>query len=181
MTRTEYFSQTRVTFLDDAKKVARYVSEHEKVETEKILRIADDVVKQSFLFNLRWDMERTFEPVVFENQIDWMHQPGDDSEWVFAFNRMRFWICLGQAYALTGDEKYAKTFASQLCDWVKRVKRDDVRCQKAWRSIEAGLRMEYWTKAMQYFKESPSLTDEVIDTFLSSVEEHAAFLYSVWD
>ena len=181
MTRTAYFSQTRISFLDDAKRVAAYVSEHEKAETKKILKIADDVVNQSFLFNLRWDMERTFEPVVFENQIDWMHQPGDDSEWVFAFNRMRFWICLGQAYAITGDEKYAKTFASQLCDWVKRVKRTDTRCQKAWRSIEAGLRMEYWTKAMQYFKESPSLTEEVIDTFLSSVEEHAAFLYSVWD
>ncbi|MFA6906851.1 MAG: alginate lyase family protein, partial [Sphaerochaeta sp.] len=57
----------------------------------------------------------------------------------------------------------------------------DPGCAKAWRSIEAGLRMEYWTKAMQYFLDSPSITEEVIDVFLCSVAEHAQFLYSVWD
>ena len=181
MTRDEYAKQTRICFLDDRDAVASYVKTYEASELEKILAIADDVVDQSFLFNLRWDMERTFEPVVFPDVIDWLHQPGDDSEWVFAFNRMRFWICLGQAYACTKNEKYAKAFASQLCDWVARVKRTDPGCAKAWRSIEAGLRMEYWTKAMQYFLDSPSITEEVIDVFLCSVAEHAQFLYSVWD
>ncbi|WP_332447156.1 alginate lyase family protein [Sphaerochaeta sp.] len=181
MTREEYFSQTRICFLDDVASVASYVRTYEQAEVRKVLEIADAVVKQSFLFNLRWDMERTSEPVVFPSVIHWLYQPGDDSEWVFAFNRMRFWICLGQAYALTHDETYAQTFAHQLCDWVKRVKRTDPACQKAWRSIEAGLRMEYWTKAMQYFRDSPSITGEVIDTFLASVAEHARFLMSVWD
>jgi hypothetical protein len=181
MTRNEYAKQTRICFLDDRDAVARYVKTHEADTLQKIITIADDVVNQSFLFNLRWDMERTFEPVVFADEIDWLHQSGDDSEWVFAFNRMRFWICLGQAYACTKDEKYARAFAHQLCDWCGRVKRTDPACAKAWRSIEAGLRMEYWTKAMQYFLDSPSITEEVIDVFLCSVAEHARFLYSVWD
>ena len=138
------------------------------------------VVAQSFLFNLRWDMEQTQEPVVFDGDIDWLHQPGDDSEWVFAFNRMRYWICLGQAYAHSGDERYARTFASQLCHWIRTVRRDDPACAKAWRSIEAGLRMEYWTKAMQYFSDSPAITDEVMTCYLTSVADHAEFLSSVW-
>ncbi len=181
MTRKEYFAQTRIRFLDDGNMVAQYCKQYEMDSVQQILNNADNVVRQSFLFNLRWDMEHTSVPVDFPDEIDWLHQAGDDNEWVFAFNRMRFWICLGQAYLLTGNEQYARTFASQLCDWIKRVRRSDASCQKAWRSIEAGLRMEYWTKAMQYFEHSPSITDAVIDTYLASVEEHAAFLYSVWD
>ncbi len=181
MKRENYFSQSRIAFLDEPAGIARYVWKYEKDEAENIIKIADDVVAQSFLFNLRWDMERTQKPVVFENAIDWLFQPGDDSEWIFAFNRMRFWICLGQAYALTGKEKYAQAFASQLCDWVHSVKRSNPAHAKAWRSIEAGLRMEYWAKAMQYFRDSESITEEVIDIYLSSIQEHAEFLYSVWD
>ena len=181
MTREAYFSQTRICFLDDYENVASYVKQYQAEEADRIIALSDDVVKKSFIFNLRWDMERTYEAVTFPGDIDWLHQPGDDSEWVFAFNRMRFWICLGQAYVLTADERYAQSFADQLCHWVINVKRSDPACAKAWRSIEAGLRMEYWTKAMQYFKDSPSITEEVIDLFIQSVDEHAQFLYSVWD
>ena len=72
MTRDEYAKQTRICFLDDRDAVASYVKTYEASELEKILAIADDVVDQSFLFNLRWDMERTFEPVVFPDVIDWL-------------------------------------------------------------------------------------------------------------
>ena len=181
MTREAYFSQTRICFLDDCEKVASYVKQYQQEEAQRIIALSDDIVQKSFIFNLRWDMERTYEAVTFAEEINWLHQPADDSEWVFAFNRMRFWICLGQSYALTGDERYAKAFAEQLCHWVANVKKDDGACANAWRSIEAGLRMEYWTKAMQYFKNSPYITEEVIDIYLSSVQEHAQFLYSVWD
>ncbi|MGH0052548.1 MAG: heparinase II/III family protein, partial [Sphaerochaetaceae bacterium] len=181
MKREEYFSQWRICFLEDPRQVAKYVWQYEKKRAEAIIVAADQVVAQSFLFDQRWDMEQTSQPVVFPNRIDWLYQPADDNEWVYAFNRMRFWIALGQAYALTGNEQYAQTFASQLCDWVTNIKRSDSTCAKAWRSIEAGLRMEYWTKAMQYFKESPAVTEEVLEIFISSIAEHAEFLYSVWD
>ncbi|MDC7229090.1 MAG: alginate lyase family protein [Sphaerochaetaceae bacterium] len=181
MKKDTYFSNWRICFLDDPKQVAAYLWQHEKEEAEIIIATAEEIVQQSFLFNQRWDMERTSEPVVFPHDIDWLYQPSDDSEWVYAFNRMRFWITLGQAYALTSNEQYAEAFASQLCHWVKNVRRSDPKSQKAWRSIEAGLRMEYWIKAMQYFKESPSITESVLETFLSSIADHAEFLYSVWD
>ena len=181
MKATAFYSRSKRFFFDDREKIAAYVREQDPDEVSHIIRVADDVVNQRFLFDLRWDMEQTQVPVVFDGDIDWLHQPGDDCEWVFAFNRMRFWICLGQAYALTKDEKYAQSFASQLCDWIERVKRTDPLCAKAWRSIEAGLRMEYWTKAMLYFEGSSAITEEVVDAFLFSVNDHAEFLLSVWD
>ncbi|MFR3753079.1 MAG: heparinase II/III family protein [Enterocloster sp.] len=36
--------------------------------------------------------------------------PEGDPEFIYQFNRHRYWICLGQAYALTGDGKYAECF-----------------------------------------------------------------------
>ncbi len=180
MTRSEYFNRRRICFIDDRNAIAGYVARQAEADLRHVVEVAEGVVAQSFLFNLRWDMEQTQEPVVFDGDIDWLHQPGDDSEWVFAFNRMRYWICLGQAYAHSGDERYARTFASQLCHWIRTVRRDDPACAKAWRSIEAGLRMEYWTKAMQYFSDSPAITDEVMTCYLTSVADHAEFLSSVW-
>ena len=107
--------------------------------------------------------------------------PKDDPEWVYALNRMRFWICLGQAYALTGNEKYARAFADQMTHWVKTVRRDDPACAKAWRSIEAGLRMEYWCKAMSYFDGSPSVSESARELFRQSVADHAEFIMGTWN
>lgn len=36
--------------------------------------------------------------------------PADDPEFVWQFNRHRFFMTLGQAYQMTGDEKYARAF-----------------------------------------------------------------------
>ncbi len=150
-------------------------------EVNEILQVADDVCQQSFLFNLRWDMERTYEAVRFEDQINWLYMPDDDPEWIYAFNRHRFFICLGQAYAMTKDEKYAKAFVHQVCDWIDRVKREDKNCQLAWRTIEAGLRLEYWLKAFCYFENSAYLTDEVCVKFFKSITDHAEYLMEVYD
>jgi len=168
-------------FIDHRDRIAAYVLDRCPEQAAEAMAVADDVVTQRFLFNLRWDMERTYEPVAFEGPIDWLHQPGDDPEWIYAFNRMRFWICLGQAYAMTGDEKYALSFASQLESWIDTVKREDPRCAPAWRSIEAGLRMEYWCKAMAYFDGSPSVSARVREKFSASVAEHAEFIMGVWN
>ena len=168
-------------FFTDPFAVAAYVRAHCPREAEGIVAAADSVADQRFMFTLRWDMERTNEPVIFDGDIDWLYQPGDDPEWVYAFNRMRFWICLGQAYALTRDEKYARAFARQMMHWVCTVKQDDPDCAKAWRSIEVGLRLEYWLKAIRYFQGSPAVTGEVIDVFIQSVTEQAEFIMGIWD
>ncbi len=177
----QFFNQGKEYFFDDKASIVEHVRTYKSDEAEEIIGLPDEVVNQSSRFLLRCDMERTTIPVHFAGEIDWLHQPGDDSEWVFAFNRMHFWICLGQAYALTDDEKYAQAFADQLCHWVQTVKREDSRSAKAWRSIEAGIRMEYWTKALLYFEGSPCITESVLDVFITSVTEHAEFLMGIWD
>lgn len=165
----------------DRDRIAAFVRETYPDEAARLVAAADMVVAQRFVFEERWDMERTHVPEVFPGAIDWLHQPGDDPEWIFAFNRMRFWITLGRAYALTGDERYANAFAGQLVHWVRTVRRDDPANAKAWRTIEAGIRMEYWVKAMACFEGSPAITPEVMDAFVASMTEHAEFLMGVWN
>ncbi len=180
MKAEDFYGQNKKFFFNDIQFTADYVKKNCKDEMNHILRVADEVVRQEFKFDLRWDMEQTVEPVVFKNEIDWLYMPGDDPEFIYAFNRMRFWICLGQAYAVTKDEKYAKAFADQMCHWVKNVPHTQ-KNEKAWRTLETGLRLEYWTKAIMYFKGSPNITEKVIDTFIFSMTEHAEFLMTVWN
>jgi hypothetical protein len=167
-------------FFTDPSVIAKHIWRNCPSEAQAVIAAADDIAGQHFMFALRWDMERTNEPVIFERDIDWLYQPGNDPEWVFAFNRMRFWICLGQAYALTGDERYANAFIRQLAGWVKAVPNTPEN-EKAWRSIEVGLRLEYWLKAMQYFKKSPAITPQVAQIFIRSVTEQAEYIMGKWD
>ena len=160
-----FFDQNRTAFFDDREAAAEYARAWGGEELDTVLRMAGLAAENQFLFQLRWDLEQTQTPEVFDGPIDWLRQPGDDPEFVYAFNRMRFWPCMGQAYAVTGDEKYARAFADQLVHWVDTVRRDDPACGKAWRTIEAGIRMENWCKAMRYFEGSPHITSEVMDIF----------------
>ncbi|MDO5416250.1 MAG: heparinase II/III family protein, partial [Lachnospiraceae bacterium] len=145
-------------------------------EVRHILRIADDARNKTFLFDLKWDMERTYEPVHFDGPIKWDYMPGDDPEFIFQFNRHQFFICLGQAYALTGDEAYAETFASQLSSWIAENPLNEDTKKTTWRSIEAGIRGETWVKAMSYFKESPSITEDLLARFEDCLRTHARYL-----
>lgn len=176
-----FFDQDKRFFFDDREAVADYVRRSCMEEFELVRKTADLACQQKFLFQLRWDLEKIFEPVCMDGTINWLYQPGDDAEFVYSFNRMRFWICMGQAYAMTGDEKYAKAFADQLVHWVKTVKPEEPDHWMAWRTIEMGFRMDYWCRAMQYFRGSPSITPEVMDCFVSAMHTHAEKIMGIWD
>lgn len=107
MDQTDYFQAVRQNYPIDLPAAAELVARQHMPEFQPILRTADNAAAKKFAFQLRWDMEQTRTPVEFSGEIDWLFQPGDDPEFIYAFNRMKFWICMGQAYQVTGDEKYA--------------------------------------------------------------------------
>lgn len=163
----------------DAENMSRcgaYCKENWPDEAAHIIRVADEVRRNYFLFDLPWDMERTYEPVIFDGEIDWEYLPGDDPEFIYQMNRHRYFICLGQAYVMTGEEEYAECFVRLLMDWASRVPLTEESKRTTWRSIEAGLRGEYWTKAFSYFAHSPSVTCEVRDTYRRILRIHGEYL-----
>ena len=142
-------------------------------ESALSLWTADLLLEDTFWFRLPWDMEQTAEPVHFENGIDWAYFPGEDEEFTFMLNRHRYWLCLGQAYHATGDERYAQCFVRQLLDWIEKEPLRESAYVHTWRTIEAGLRVDYWCRAMALFAHSPAVTDHVIERFFGSLEDHA--------
>ncbi len=160
----------------EAAACSAYVRQHWKGELRHRVRIADEITRKFFVFDLPWDLEQTMEPVVFEGEIDWTYQPSDDPEFIYQMNRHRYWVCLGQAYAVTGKERYAQCFADQLTDWIRKNPLTEETKPVTWRTIEAGLRGESWIKAMGYMAASPAVTDEVFALFADAMECHGEYL-----
>ena len=122
--------------------------------------------------------------------IDWRLNPTADSsrdpEWMWSLARHNFWVTLARAYALTGDEKYAREFVAQLKDFVAAWPVEPHMADldphmsfpgDAWRSIEAGIRIyTSWLPALVYFRRSPSWDDDGWVAFLNGLHDHAEFL-----
>ncbi|WP_083484999.1 alginate lyase family protein [Paenibacillus ihumii] len=163
---------------EETAQIAEYVKKHCADEVAAVMRTADEVVGQTFLFQFPWDMERTQVPVTFEEAIDWHYIPDIDPEWAYMLNRHRYWVALGQAYAMTGDDKYAAAFCRQLEAWIDSnpVPEAPTGDNLAWRTIEAGLRGSNWIKTLRYVWDCPQLTPALLAKLLASLAEHAQYL-----
>ncbi|MFB3171005.1 alginate lyase family protein [Neobacillus sp. 179-C4.2 HS] len=156
---------------------------HYREDVERVGAVAEQVVNRVFVFQEAWDMERSNVPVTFKGKIDWTYIPLEDPEWTYMLNRHRFFIPLGQAYLLTGDERYAKSFCELLSDWIDSNPKQSNSPTLTWRSIDAGIRSGNWIKAYDYFKNSPHFTTELFEKMLLSLYEHAQYLadeFSNW-
>ena len=115
-------------------------------------------------------------PTFFRGEeIDWINNPVADNEWIWQLNRMYFWDSMAKVYWHTGDEKYAKEWASQFLHWTSNTPNDEIH-SNAWRSLEAGIRGHSWMGLFQRFLDSPNFTPEVLIAFLNSCYDHELFL-----
>ena len=120
-----------------------------------------------------------YPPVFCGDDINWETRPVPDNEWVWQLNRMNFWDAMARAYWHTGNEKYAREWAFQLTDWVRKNP-NDKECDYAWRSIEAGIRGNRFPGLFQRFIDSPQFTPDVLVTLLNTCYDHASFLMTVY-
>lgn len=146
-------------------------------DCSRTMKTADELLEHTFWFQLPWDMEQTQEPVHFSEKIDWNYILHEDPEFAYQMNRHRYWICLGQAYGLTEDEKYAHELVYQILDWLENVPWTEESAKLTWRTLDAGLRADYWMRAMALCADSPAVTEEVIARFLEGLEVHGKRLF----
>jgi hypothetical protein len=174
---TFYFPDHEIELL------VKHSFKHYQEDVERVWAVAEQVVNRVFVFQEPWDMERTIIPVAFKGKIDWTHVPFEDPEWTYMLNRHRFFIPLGQAYLLTGDERYAEAFCELLLDWIDSNPKQSNSTTLTWRTIDAGIRSSNWIKAYDYFKNSPHFTTEIFEKMRLSLCEHAEYLaddFSNW-
>lgn len=177
ISKEQFFTNTKLyPWQQDEPWCIEYCNKIWQEEVEKRILRADEIVHQTFLFDLPWDMERTFEPVIFEGEIEWEYKPTSDMEFTYQFNRHSYFATLGQAYVLTKDEKYAKAYVIQILDWIKKNPLTEQKKKTTWRSLDAGIRCANWIRTMGYFKESKYFTEQVFCTILDSLKMHGTYI-----
>ncbi len=160
-------------------KIAAYCKKNHPEKVQEVLAHADAFCEHVFWFDTENDLEQLDDAVRYGAEIKWDYNPGNDPEYVWQFNRHRYFIAMGQAYQLTGDEKYAKNYADMLGDWIEKNPLTEENKKTTWRILEAGFRGEYWTKAFTYFRDSPSVTAELKERFYECLHVHAAYIMSM--
>ena len=161
---------------EDYLKIADFCINNCEEMKDIAVKTADETAEHTFLFRLPWDMESTSEALHFDGKIKWNYCLNEDQEFIFQLNRHRYWICLGQAYRLYSDDKYVKAFIEQLLDWISENIEIEKTDKMLWRTLEVGLRADYWVRAMALFADSPLITGDVKEKFFSALAVHAKYL-----
>ncbi|MGI8787740.1 MAG: alginate lyase family protein [Pyrinomonadaceae bacterium] len=97
-----------------------------------------------------------------------------DKKIVWELNRHQYFFTLGAAFWLTGDERYAETFARHLESWMRE---NPPGIGINWfSSLEVAFRAMSWTWAFNFFKDSESLTPALFQDALKFIYQHGRHL-----
>lgn len=85
-------------------------------------------------------------------------------------SRFQHAAVLGQAYWLTGDEKYTEEFVRQVEDWIDH---NPPKFGVNWAcTMDVAIRVANWILGFYFFKDSKTLTDDFLVKFLKSLLIH---------
>jgi len=114
----------------------------------------------SFGEPIDWHLEPILDkraPLIHWSQLDYLNaDTAGDKKIIWELNRHQYFMTLGQAYWLSGDEQYAQTFLSHLESWMDE---NPPKLGINWASsLEVSFRSISWLWALHFFKESTSLS-----------------------
>ncbi|ALA59045.1 alginate lyase family protein [Nitrospira moscoviensis] len=97
-----------------------------------------------------------------------------DKKIVWELNRHRHFVTLGQAYWLTGDERYAGAFADQIVSWMEA---NPPRRGINWASsLEVAFRSIAWLWALHLFAGSERLAPALVWRIVKNLAQHGAYV-----
>jgi len=95
-----------------------------------------------------------------------------DSKVIWELNRHQWLLGLGQAYRLTGDERYAEAFARYVEEWLPA---NPPGLGINWASsLEVALRLISWCWALFLFRQSTVLSPKLFVEMLGGIQAHAS-------
>ena len=99
-------------------------------------------------------------PLVHWSQLNYLDaEVAGDKKVTWELNRHQYFLTLGRAYWLTGDERYAQVFVSHVTSWMDQ---NPPKLGINWASsLEIAFRSISWLWALQFFAESPSLNADL--------------------
>ncbi|MGX7040022.1 heparinase II/III family protein [Vagococcus fessus] len=125
-------------------------------KTAEAIENADHLLENNFVFTHPYDME-PYHKIINMKKIDWLYTPNEDEEWIFMLNRQEYLIDLLTAYYVTDKDKYLLKAKDLMLEWL-------VNCAEpgglAWRTIDTGIRVLYWSVLYTELKQSEFLKPE---------------------
>lgn len=147
---------------------------------------ADDALEHTFF------VHKGYQPSYnYGKDINWQYWPVQDNELRWQLHRHKWFTPMGKAYRLTGDEKYAREWAFQYVDWIKKnpltevekeeyelvsageVKGNAENVRFAWRPLEVSNRLQDQTCQFLLFISASAFTPEFLTEFLVNYHRHA--------
>jgi hypothetical protein len=112
-------------------------------------------------------------PLVHWSKLDYLDaEVAGDKKIVWELNRHQYFMTLGRAYWLTGDEAYAETFTRHLSSWMDQ---NPPKLGINWASsLEVSFRAISWLWAFHFFKHA--LTPELLIRALQYLHVHGRHL-----
>ena len=153
--------------------------------SEKEQQWADDALEHTFF--VHYGYQPSFN---YGEDIDWRYWPVKDNELRWQLHRHKWFIPMGKAYRVSGDEKYAEEWVRQYMDWIYKnpnvkiskeeyeitdnaLKADAENARFAWRPLEVSDRLQNQITQFELFKVSPAFTPEFLTEFLVNYYRHA--------
>lgn len=160
----------------NAERIAEYIHEHCQEDACEVIRQADLLLNNTFIFTDRWDMEPCCVPYTI-SLADWTISPNGDPEWVFMLNRHDFLHKLWQAYLLTGKGAYVDKILYFLLDWIRK---NPITQQgtDATRTIDTGIRCMNWSIILIHLLGADLISDADARTVLNSLAEQCGNMRS---
>ena len=145
---------------------------------------------QNAMLKQKERISRHFPEVIEYNPIDWhvdfksgyrwsektwfsrLHfgQPGVDIKVPWELSRFQHVILLGQAYRISGDEKYAEEIIYQIVDWIEA---NPVGYGPNWAyAMDIAIRASNWLVSLSFIPESRLLTDNILWLIAKSIYQH---------
>lgn len=143
-------------------------------------RWADEAMQHRFF------VHTGYQPSFFYgDDIDWQLWPVRDNELRWQLHRMKWWVPMGKAYRLSGDERYAAEWCAQYLDWIDKNPLTDYQNAEvrnwtdapnvcfAWRPLEVSDRLEFQIHQLLYFLPSQHFDAPFLLRFLGNYHRHA--------
>ena len=146
-----------------------YISAHCSDEVEEVLRQADMLLNNTFIFTDRWDMEPCDTPYTISLDT-WTESPNGDPEWVFMLNRHDFLNKLWQAYVLTGNSAYTEKLRFFILDWIQKNP-ITMEGTDATRTIDTGIRCMNWSNLLLHLLANNAISDADAELIIKSIKD----------
>jgi len=106
------------------------------------------------------------------SKIDYLNPDSvGDQKVIWELNRHQYLVTLGQAYWLTGDERYAESFVAHVSSWMDS---NPPKTGVNWTSsLELAFRLISWAWALSLFAKSDKVTSKFVFRLLKSVTAQA--------